>query len=321
MLLSFRRPQHVQGKSLAAKIISVMNFKGGVGKTTLSVNIAACLAQDFHKRVLLVDLDAQANASIWVLGAARWHGFANSMNMIKTSFGLFRERVRRLHVVRPYGHPEVRGGFLPDFWIIPASYHLIETEEDIRRKKDLALIEQRYIKDSEYKYLLGSIGPLKRTNSASGYDYVIYDTPPNLYSVTRNALFSSDYLLIPCIPDALSTFGLKLLIRQTSRIVQVLRRPPVLLGVIVSKRKRETEHEKGTDQIHSVVDSMRQRPEFPCVDDRTVVFDDYPVRERADHTKAVSEGKPLCLFRPHSEAYHDIVAVTQAMLDAVEARS
>ena len=321
MFLNPRRPQLVQGTSLAAKIISVMNFKGGVGKTTLSVNIAACLAQDFRNRVLLVDLDAQANASIWILGAARWHGFANSMNMTKTSFGLFREGVRRLHVVRPYNHPEVRGGFLPDFWLIPSSYHLIETEEEIRKKKDLALLQQRYIKNSEYNYLSGSIGPLKRSNSSNGYDYVIYDTPPNLYNVTRNALFSSDYLLIPCIPDALSTFGLKLLIRQTSHIVQGLKRPPVLLGVVVSKRKREIEHEKGIDQLHSVVDSMRKRSEFRCVDDRTAVFDDYPVRERADHTKAVSEGKPLCLFRPQSEAYRDIVAVTQAMLDAIGARS
>lgn len=306
---------------MAARIISVINFKGGVGKTTLSVNIAACLAQDFHKKVLLVDLDAQANASIWVLGAARWHGFANRNNMSKTSFGLFREHVRKLHVVRPFNNPAVRGGFLPDFWVVPSSYHLIETEEIIRRKKDLALIHQTYMRNSEYRYLLDAIGPLRNKNSQASYDYVIFDTPPNLYNVTRNAIFSSDYLLIPCIPDALSTFGLKLLIRQTSRIVQDLQKPPLLLGVVVSKRKRETEHEKGTDQIHSVVDSMRQKPEFPCVDQKTVVFDGYPVRERADHTKAVSEGKPLCLFRPQSEAYHDIVAVTQAMLDAVRARS
>jgi chromosome partitioning protein len=56
---------------MPGKIISLVNFKGGVGKTTLTVNLAACLAKERDKKVLIVDLDPQSNSSIWLLGPAR----------------------------------------------------------------------------------------------------------------------------------------------------------------------------------------------------------------------------------------------------------
>ncbi|MGA1368773.1 MAG: ParA family protein [Blastocatellia bacterium] len=58
---------------MAARRISFVNLKGGVGKTSLSVNIAACLAYHFGQKVLLIDFDAQSNASIWLMGVERWN--------------------------------------------------------------------------------------------------------------------------------------------------------------------------------------------------------------------------------------------------------
>ncbi len=72
-----------------ATIVSMVNFKGGVGKTTLSVNIAACLAQEFAQRVLLVDLDAQANASVWLLGPEKWRSVSGPDMLNRTSYGFF----------------------------------------------------------------------------------------------------------------------------------------------------------------------------------------------------------------------------------------
>ena len=60
---------------MAAKVISLVNFKGGVGKTSVAVNLAATLASNepgFRKKVLLIDLDAQANVSIWAMGDKWW---------------------------------------------------------------------------------------------------------------------------------------------------------------------------------------------------------------------------------------------------------
>lgn len=301
---------------MSAKTISIINFKGGVGKTTLAVNIAACLACDFQKRVLLVDLDAQANASIWLLGAHKWTAVAGRKNMNNTSFGLFTNRISFYPLEEPFDDPSSKGSYLPGFFLVPSSYHLIKLEDMIRKARDRALVDQRYVEASEFRYLTRSV---KRVRDR--FDFVIYDTPPNLYSVTKNAIYSSDFLVIPCIPDTLSTFGLKLLIYEANRIVRKLKKTPVLLGVILSKKKNVKEHEFGVNGIHASVAHFVNKTDVSIVDEKTAVFDEYPVRERTAHAEAVSDGRPLCLYAPTSEAYRDVQTVTNEMLKAMEART
>jgi chromosome partitioning protein len=67
---------------MPARRISFVNFKGGVGKTSLTVNIAACLAHELGQRVLLVDCDSQSNASIWLMGVPRWNILRSSPTII-----------------------------------------------------------------------------------------------------------------------------------------------------------------------------------------------------------------------------------------------
>ena len=72
---------------MAARRISLVNFKGGVGKTSITVNLAASLARELDQKVLVVDMDAQSNTSIWLMGVARW----NNLNGMpeKSVWGLF----------------------------------------------------------------------------------------------------------------------------------------------------------------------------------------------------------------------------------------
>src|SRR5215470_16456254 len=72
---------------MPARRISFVNFKGGVGKTSLAVNVAACLAHDLSQKVLLVDCDSQSNASIWLMGLTRWNLRNSAVG--KSIFGAF----------------------------------------------------------------------------------------------------------------------------------------------------------------------------------------------------------------------------------------
>ena len=74
---------------MPGKIISLVNFKGGVGKTTLTVNLAACLAKEHDKKVLIVDLDPQSNSSIWLMGPALWSELNSEDLFKKTTAAMF----------------------------------------------------------------------------------------------------------------------------------------------------------------------------------------------------------------------------------------
>lgn len=302
-----------------AVIISIINFKGGVGKTTLAVNLTACLAHQFKRRVLLIDLDAQANASTWVLGSAKWQLVAGRKKLNDTSYGLFTGKLTADKIQTPYQAPET--GFIPQLDLIPASFHQIKLEDFITKRKDMALINERYVKDSEFRILSSKIHEF-----ADDYDYIIYDSPPNLYSVTKNSLVSSDFIIVPCIPDTLSTFGLKLLIHESNSLIKRLTDGddqadrPLFLGVLINRLKKTKEHTHGLDKINAVIDAFRQSDQFPTVTDRTIVFDKFPVRALAAHAEAVSAHKPLCLSAPNSSAYSDVKALTQALLEHMEGR-
>jgi len=296
----------------------MVNFKGGVGKTTLSVNIAACLAQEFAQRVLLVDLDAQANASVWLLGPERWRSVSGPDQTNRTAHGFFTGKLSPDAIMVPFPDGGKKGSSLPGLHLIPASYHMIILEHAIVEKYHRQKNGNRYVPHSEYGYLRHSIRQFH-----DQYDYIIYDCPPNIYYVTRNAIRSCRFILMPCIPDTLSTFGLKLLVSRANHLVTQLQRqnePEVcaaMLGVIVNKFKQVNELKRGLDELISTVDDMKKTAKYSIVTPRTTVFS-YAVRDLIVHSEAVHAGKPLCLYRPSSDAYQDVKALTASIHTAAQ---
>lgn len=167
------------------KIISISNQKGGVGKTTTSVNLASSLSY-LGKNVLLIDMDHQANATTYM--------GVNRANLTYTVANIFTDDTPVESIVKRVDSVEVD--------ILPARFELSNIEGRILKKDDREFI------------LYNALQSIKNQ-----YDYIIIDCPPSLGIVTLNALMASDSVLIPVQCEFLAMDGLTQLL-NTIRIIQ-----------------------------------------------------------------------------------------------------
>ena len=165
-------------------VICVTNQKGGVGKTTTCVNLAASLAAT-QRRVLLVDLDPQANATM---------GCGVDKNAVdKTICDVLLDDVPMADVlVTP-----AEGGFT----VVPSNQELTSAEVELVQKPE-----------REFR-LRKALAPI-----AGNYDYVLIDCPPSLNMLTVNALTATDFVLIPMQCEYFALEGLSALIATIDRI-------------------------------------------------------------------------------------------------------
>jgi len=183
------------------KIIAVVNQKGGVGKTTTSVNIASYLASKYGKRVLLVDLDPQGNATSG-LGIDKKSLQASVFNAIleQADFNIVRHATN-----------------IKNLDIIPASSDLSSAEIN------LAKIENR---ETALKTYLNAV--------ANSYDYIIIDCPPSLGLLFINALVAARYMIIAVQTEFYAMEGLGLLVGTIQNIQKSLNPSLSILGVLMT---------------------------------------------------------------------------------------
>jgi cellulose biosynthesis protein BcsQ len=190
------------------KVLSFFNNKGGVGKTTLTCNLAAHLARSHH-RVIVIDADPQCNATILTLGEDRaaplyWEADQSAERQQTTNLWSLLEPIE-------YGEPAVSGSIRP----IPKTtnrfgYDLIPGHPRV------SIIEDR-LSQAWRDSLSGDVGGLRKTNWVvtlrshieSSYDLMILDLGPSLGSLNRSALLGSDYFLTPMGADIFSILGLR----------------------------------------------------------------------------------------------------------------
>jgi chromosome partitioning protein len=165
-----------------SRIVAVANQKGGVGKTTTAINLAAALAA-FDKRVLLVDLDPQANATSG-LGLSKREEFTVYSALVSGQMAA-----------------SVRPSNFSNLWIAPSGRDLVGAEIELVEQPD---------REARLRFALGDV--------RGAYDYVIIDCPPSLSLLTVNALAAADSVLVPIQTEYFALEGLTELLETVERV-------------------------------------------------------------------------------------------------------
>jgi len=273
-----------------AKVIALVNMKGGVGKTTCAVNLAANLARDHGKKVLLVDLDPQTNASLSLMSDEAWLQWADAHGTMADLLEV--EGRRRSEVPVRLTDCIVRGvrPELPTLDLLPSHLKLTFIDLDLAARPGRERIFAR-----------------KLEKVLPEYDVVICDCPPNLQTATQNALYASDHYLVPMQPDFLSSIGLGLLQDRLAYLRKELEFRISCLGVIFSRVRRHIAFHQET------MARLPRTPEF-----RRLHFFRTVIPENITLSEAPMAAKPVALFdsaAPGAEAFRDLAAELLARLE------
>lgn len=261
------------------RIIAVMNQKGGVGKTTTSVNLAAGLARQGRK-VCVIDLDPQAHASLHL--GVDLAGNINSVYQVFAGGKPFNEIVQMVS---------------PNLWLAPADL-------------DLAATELELVDAPGREFVLREA--LKQAEAGSRFDYVIMDCPPSLGVLTINALSAAGEVFIPLQPHFFALQGLSKLFETTALVTRRLNRRLKVSGIVLCL------YETGTRLAGDVTDDLMlflrdSDPDAPWA--RAQVFNTR-IRRNIKLAEAPSHGKPIFDYEPGSSGSQDYQNLVREVMAA-----
>jgi len=249
-------------------IVAVVNNKGGVGKTTTAVNLGAALASS-ERRVLLVDLDSQASASIWC-GVRRGRLRPSAASVLLHDFPV---------------EQAVRTTATPNLDILTGSIELASA--------DLALGDVKG-RESTLKHALHQL--------QSRYEFMVLDCPPSLSLIGVNALVAADGLVIPVPPQPMALEGLTHLLGSIETVRRRLGTHARILGVLITMAGHDGAplqdrlRAEYRDRIfHTVIQVSRSLQEAPGV--CKTIFSHAPRSRAADEFRRLA-GEVLERLRP-----------------------
>lgn len=209
-------------------VISFINLKGGVAKTTTSVAVAEILAKEFRKHVLFIDLDPQTNATINLIPEEEWQKRdAEGRTLVQ----LFRDKLRpddppkfQIEPAIVRSASTIDGG-ISRLDLLPSSIQFIEVQE----KLPFVAMQGNYDNNPQ-DILRRALNPVLER-----YDLVIIDCPPSLGIVTKNGLKFSTHYVIPTIPDIVSTWGIFQIVSSVAAFSESINRVITPLGIVATK--------------------------------------------------------------------------------------
>jgi chromosome partitioning protein len=200
------------------KVVSVINYKGGVGKTTVTSNIAAQLAWTGRK-VLMIDLDPQTNLTFSFIRPGDWEKTFAEKKTIKTLFDSLLQGKEGSVSDLIHQPKRAREALKGNGQLDLVCSHLGLINVDLELATLLGGGSMRQIKQNFLKVHSRLAQAIDRIDDDK-YDVVIVDCPPNFNIVTKTAIVASDYILVPTRPDYLSTLGIDYLIRNVEGLVK-----------------------------------------------------------------------------------------------------
>ncbi|GAA0941076.1 ParA family protein [Virgisporangium aurantiacum] len=223
-------------------VVTVINYKGGVGKTTLAANIGAELAYR-GKTILLIDLDPQASLTFSLYDPVVWEReLADERTILQWFGGVLSpesaEPLSKFVSTPPAVNAVIAGNGKGRLDLVASHLGLIDVDLDFAAE----LGGSRFQHGSpRYLELHRSLAEALAEEPFAEYDLVLIDCAPNFTMVTRAGIVASDYLVVPAKPDYISTLGIDFLRKKLSELVHEynrvappgdLRIDPRILGIV-----------------------------------------------------------------------------------------
>lgn len=259
--------------------IVVMNQKGGVGKTTTSVNLAAGLAKA-GRSVCLIDLDPQAHAGL--------HLGVEADGRTPTLYDVFSGRKTLA---------EAKQLAVENLWVVPANLDLAATELELVDAPDREIVLRR------------ALETLQQTQT---FDYVIMDCPPSLGVLTVNALTASKEVFIPLQPHFFALQGLSKLFETTALVKRRLNRDLRVTGIVLCL------YETGTRLAADITDDLTSflRASDPTSPWKSAKLFDAKIRRNIKLAEAPSFGQSIFDYAAKSTGAVDYAELVREVIAA-----
>lgn len=254
-------------------IITITNQKGGVGKSTTAQTLSIGLAQK-GKKVLLIDLDPQCNTS-------------NTFKVNTMPNNIYKVLIEECNI-----SDAIYTNKIID--LISSSFNLSQAEQ--------------VFSDSKYQFTKYKLLKMQLDKVKNNYDYIIIDTAPNLSLLTTNAMYSSDYVLIPMIADTYSIQGLNVIKDQVNYIKEGTDNKDLKIsGLLLTHYKGQTLINQGLrDALNDIANQIDTKVYKNTIRD-SVIFSD----SQASNS--------VCLFKyPNHNATLDYINFINEFLEDME---
>jgi len=275
------------------KVVSFINMKGGVGKTTSVVEISTILVKEHNKKVLIIDIDPQTNATFSFIGYEEWQNDIQN-NTIADVLGMNQNMSSRRNKEYDINKAVIKDiGGIENLDLISSHLELTFLDLDLSARSGRERILVKQIKKLETEY-----------------DYIIIDCPPNLTLAPQNALVASDYIIAPIIPDFYSFLGLPLLSNRVNKLKGELDINVSFLGIIFTRVESQTNlHTTYMPKIRDI-----------CDNDGIHHFNT-KIPKNIKLSEASSENQPACIVYPNASgvtSYKTLVKEIMLKMEEME---